>query len=99
MGAQLNITVSCTDDGLFHVIGESTGDSQADALKAVQMVWDRMAFGRTGITRALPEANSDTSFDTKITLHRGYVRFTFLDEPGEMLPPNSSVPISFAEVA
>ena len=46
------------------------------------------AKGRTAFVRNLPEADSDTNFDTKLTKHRGYVRFSFRLEAGSWHYPS-----------
>ena len=94
----LNIHVSREDTGNHHVYAVSDGDTREEALAAVRLAKEVFVRDRLTAMRVEPEVESDTDFDTKETRHRGLVRFTFVDEAGECIPPRpfNTVPLSAA---
>lgn len=75
--------------GMNVEIGVSAGSKEA-ALEATKKLTKLLAGGRLTYFRFQPEADSQTSFDTKRTSHRGYARFALFDEPGEWKEPQST---------
>jgi len=95
----VTVQVSRDESGAHHVYAVSDGDNKDDSLAAVQFVKDNFVRGRLTAMRVEPEAESERDFDTKLTRHRGFVRFTFFDVPGECLPPKADfapIPLSYA---
>lgn len=82
MVARIEIGISRDETGTFHLQGESFGDSKQECLDLVEFVTKVFTEGRTTFMRVNPEADTWTDFDTKKTTHKGYVRFSFRDEPG-----------------
>ena len=75
-----------TIDGVEQVSFEvRTAAASADAAKAAAALLMRIITGaNTTFVRYGPEGDSYTSFETKLTSHAGYCRFTTLpDVPGE----------------
>lgn len=70
-------------DGWILVECRTTGDSREEALAAAELILHSMADGKIAVIRCEPKASSETDFDTKQVLHRGFVRFAYRDEPGE----------------
>ncbi len=75
--------VSEQPDGIITVECRTKGDSQAEALFGATYVLNMFAKGRFAFIRVKPEVDSYKDFDTKITHHKGYVRFHYKLEPGE----------------
>jgi hypothetical protein len=74
--AELTVSDEISPDGLVHCQVRVRGDSQEQALKATQYLFQMFTGGRESYIRAYPEALSDLDFDTKQTLHQGYARFS-----------------------
>lgn len=72
-----------TKDPLQHLECRVKGETNRDALQGAQFILELFAKGRRAYIRALPEVASEIDFDSKTVLHHGYVRFSFLFEPGE----------------
>lgn len=68
---------------IYHVMVKTLGETKEAALIGTQFVRDVFAKGRTAFMRVNPEADSDTDFDTRITRHTGFARFSFKIEAGE----------------
>ena len=79
--------------GFKHVQARLLADSQDDALAGAQQILNDYATGKTAYIRAKPEAQSERDFATNFVFHRGYVRFSFKDEPGEWHYPDRSMMI------
>jgi len=67
----------------FHVYSRIAGDTHQDALTGANDVLNLFAKGREAFIRTKPEAVSETDFDTKEELHKGFVRFSLRDRPGD----------------
>ncbi len=61
-------------------------DNQADALRAAQATLD-VVKGRQTLVRVAPEADTKRDVVTGKIIHAGYVRFGFLNQPGECHGP------------
>jgi hypothetical protein len=81
------------ENGFFNVYATTIGNTLTDATTAAMFVLNAFAFGRTAFIRAVPEAHSETSFDGKITQHRGFVRFCYKLELGTWRYPDPAVKI------
>ena len=57
--------------------------SKEDALTLVNRAMKMLAGGKRAFIRVWPDANSDREFETGITRHTGYARFTFMDVAGD----------------
>lgn len=77
------LQISKTDDGWFHVYCPTNGSSVEEALAAAEFVLKSLATGKLTMIRAEPQATAEQNFDTKETTFKGFVRFSFKDEPGE----------------
>lgn len=66
---------------LHHVTANITGDNHQGCLRGAQAVLD-VVKGKTAFIRIPPEADIQKDFMNDCWLHRGYVRFSFKDEPG-----------------
>lgn len=71
-------------DELRHVVAWVTGPSKAGCLKGARTVLD-VVRGKWAFVRVPPEADSQYDIDFQAWRHRGYVRFSFKDEPGDWL--------------
>jgi hypothetical protein len=80
--------------GFLNVIARTIGETREDALAGAEFVLNAFAFGRLAYIRVKPEANSETDFDTKVTRHRGFVRFSYRLESGDWQYPeiNTIIP-------
>ena len=97
--AEILVSDQPGEAGFIHVQAKVLGDSMEDALTGAKQILDKYAAGKLAYIRAKPEAHSDRDFDTKIVVHRGWVRFSYKDEPGEWNYPESFMPIpSFGEL-
>ena len=72
-------------DGWMHVLVRTRGSSRAHALKAAQVATDIVTKGRASLVRAEPGAYSERVEGSDAIAHRGYARFSFKDEPGEVI--------------
>ena len=70
-------------DTATNVTCNTWGDTKECALNGAKWVLDMFAKGRLAFIRTEPEANSEMDFDTKMTKHSGFTRFSFATEPGE----------------
>ena len=70
-------------NGVAHITARVNGDAESEALRGAECILKLLATGKKALIRARPEAVSETDFDTNETFHRGYVRFSMIDEPGE----------------
>ncbi len=77
------------EDGIFNVFCTTVGNTHAEAMMGATAVLNIFAHGRWAFIRVKPEAVSEEDFDTKITHHRGFVRFSYKLESGEWHYPNS----------
>lgn len=87
------IVSPANEHGFFNVYATTVGSTLSDAGTAARYVLDALAFGRTAFIRAAPEAHSETSFDTNIVQHRGFVRFSYKLEPGTWHYPDPVIKI------
>lgn len=69
-------------DGFYPVYVMTVGNTKEMALAGAVHVLNALAFGREALIRCEPEAFSEMDFDTKITNHGGFVRFSYKLEPG-----------------
>ncbi len=101
MGWTAEIMVSDAGAGFKHLYATTEGDSKADALEGAQAIFDAFAAGKEAFIRTMPEAFSDTDFDTKITSHKGFVRFSFGPHAGSHHFPVNDVQkiFGFGQVA
>lgn len=96
MSALVSMTVSWHGE-FTNISAKVDADSGDEAREVAEMVLNGFAGGKLTVIRAAPEAISETDFDTKETRHRGYVRFTFSDQPGEWRYSDAVAPcIGFA---
>lgn len=88
-GTEWNASVLLTRykvDGVTHTSAEVrivNAPSLADALEGAKEIMDALAADRRTFIRNPPEGDSFRDFADGIERHRGYARFTFIDEPGE----------------
>ncbi len=68
--------------GYYHVLVATEGLTEPACLKLAQAALE-VVRGKRAFIRVPPEADSLYDFITSQWQHRGYVRFTFRDEPGE----------------
>lgn len=66
----------------YQVTANVSGNSQAACLAGAAAVLNAVK-GKTAFIRIPPEADSQRDLVHDRMLHRGYVRFSFKDEPGE----------------
>ncbi len=92
--AEVLISDQPNEDGFWHVEGRILGDTNGAALAGAMQIIHSYAGGKTTYVRANPESLSETDFDTEKVIHRGYVRFSFKDEPGEWHCPDVSMVFS-----
>lgn len=90
---------SPSPDGIIQIYCTTTGATPADAMTAATFVLNAFAHGRQAMIRCAPEARSETDFDTKITNHLGFVRFSYKLESGEWTFPEheTSIPMGFIQ--
>ena len=74
-------------DDFMHCTAMVDGETKESALVGAKVILDLFAKNRTTFVRTPPEADSDTNFDTKLTIHRGYTRFSFRLEAGVWVFP------------
>jgi hypothetical protein len=91
--AEVLISNEPNEAGFWHVQGRVMGDTNTAALAGATQIIHSYADGKLTYVRAKPEAMSEVDFDTKKVLHRGYVRFSFKNEPGEWMYPDVSMKI------
>ena len=93
--ATVLIAPQAESDDILHCEIRTIGATLKDALAGATIVSDLFAKHRTAFIRAMPEAASDTNFDTKETKHCGYARFSFKLESGAWhlpeTPKNTSI--------
>lgn len=83
MTRRLDISVNELESGHIHVTVQSEADTRGEALSIVRDTYDTFIYDAKEVYRRTePEVASDTDFDTKITRHKGYARFTFLPSEG-----------------
>jgi hypothetical protein len=80
--AESYVYISLSEDGFYHVTAKTRGSDRETAEKIAHDVLRFLSAGRRTFIRTEPTASSETDYDTGITHHRGYVRFSFKDEPG-----------------
>lgn len=83
MAWSATVQISRDDEGWFHVYCPTVGDSAAEAKAGAAYILNTLASDRWAVIRHEPSAESETDFDTKIEHHKGFVRFSFRDGPGE----------------
>jgi hypothetical protein len=83
IGHHIDMTVSMDEDPWAHVIATVWGKSRVDCEIAATKVLDRLARGRIAFIRHPPTGETQHDFCKDKDEHRGYVRFSFKDEPGE----------------
>jgi hypothetical protein len=96
---QATIGLSKDEMGMYHVIANVDAPSKELALEGAKFIKKVFTQNRETFMRFQPEAESFTDFDTKITSHRGFVRFTVRDEPGLVHIPEPTVQISLGELS
>jgi hypothetical protein len=74
------------DNGVCYVIAQIIGDSNAAALAGARAILHAVE-GRTTFIRIRPEAASQKDYLEDKIVHRGYVRFSFKNEPGNWIFP------------
>ena len=99
MGWTAQIIVSDGGSGFKHLYATIDGDSHAEAIEGAQSIYEGFGSNRECFIRVLPEAHSETDFDTKITRHRGFVRFSFGPNDGPHHMPSENSFIGFEKVA
>jgi hypothetical protein len=92
--ASILITENLDPSDIYHALVRTEGETASDALDGAKFAMDVLAKGRTAYLRCPPEVSSETDFDTKITKHAGFARFSFKLEPGDwqVLPPPQHIP-------
>jgi hypothetical protein len=93
------LSLSHPSEGFFHIYATTIGETKEDAFAGAEYVLNAFAFGRLALIRAKPEANSETDFDTKLTRHKGFVRFSYRLEAGEWQYPDPPVMAGLGSVA
>jgi hypothetical protein len=83
-------------DGFFHVYATTVGSTEIHAFVAAEHVLNAFAWGRLAFIRSSPEAWTETDFDTKITHHKGFVRFSYKLEVGAWQYPDQSQFVSLS---
>lgn len=82
IGAEVRCQFYYNEGGWTHVCAESRGDTLEAAVSALKPLL-RMAEGKTAFIRVPPSGRSARDFATQKMQHRGWVRFSFKEEPGE----------------
>lgn len=80
--AEVTCRLYHNEGGWTHVCAESRGDTLEIAVSALKPLL-RMAEGKTAFIRVPPTGRSDCDFAMQEMQHRGWVRFSFNEEPGE----------------
>lgn len=63
--------------GWKHIEARITGDELVDAKEGAHWILDHFAMGREVAIRVPPEGETYQDFDSKLFVHRGYVRFSY----------------------
>jgi len=77
------LKLTAQDDGLNHVVVTTEATSPEVALEAVTDIYDILAGERERYLRRSPEVTVLDDFDTKKSVARGFVRFSFRGTAGE----------------
>lgn len=86
MGWNAQPMISCAGDGWYHVNCPVSGDSVAEVLAGETFILNALAGGKLAVIRSAPNGSPYRDFD----LYKGYVRFSFRNEPGEWKYPDRS---------
>ncbi len=99
--ARVLLSDDLSPHGIWSAECRTEAASAPIALAAAEKVLSLFAKGRTAFIRCAPEAMSEKDFDTKETKHRGFVRFSFMQEPGEWVhrDPNEKISLAYAGMA
>ena len=96
---QATIGLAKDEMGMYHVIANVDAPSKELALEGAEFIKKIFTENRETFMRFQPEAESFTDFNSRIVSHRGFVRFSFRDEPGEIRPPQPIVGFTLGELA
>jgi hypothetical protein len=91
--AQVESSSSLSGDGIYHVNVWVFGDTHEAARDGAETVTRLLTTERRTFMRCSPEAVSETDFDTKENIHRGYAWFSMTEEPGETVPVEATVSV------
>lgn len=81
------------NDEFNHVYIRGEGTDKQDTLEAVTTVTEWVARDRECYIRVEPEVNSEKDFDTKVTRHRAWSRFSFRDQAGVRHKPDKDITV------
>ncbi len=87
MSWRAHISMHCDDvePRIFYVECHTLASSVDEAKSGAEFVLDAMASGKSAFIRVAPEADEYRQFDTGTTDYKGYVRFSYVNSPGEWL--------------
>jgi hypothetical protein len=91
--------VSVLSDGkMNHVTIRTEGGGKSAALAGAMLLTKFLTESRLTYFRVTPEADSFADFTTNRTYHRGYARFSVMDEPGPHTLPSAAIePLRFGK--
>jgi hypothetical protein len=93
--ASVIITTFDEPDIMTRVTAIVHAKSEKECLKGAEHILNTMAAGKIAHIREKPCASSEKDFDTKEVTHNGYVRFSYLDRPGDWTYSDSATMVPF----
>lgn len=76
------------DDGWVDVYCPVVGDTAEEAKAGAEHILYALAAGKRAVIRCAPNVLDDLDFDTARITHRGFVKFSYRNEPGDWQYPD-----------